>query len=189
MMGATAVLAADLASGAVHWAEDAYARPDTPIVGKLIANANIEHHVRPRAFVSRGWLESSWDLLLVGAVVLAGAAYLDLLSWPVWLFVACAVNANQIHKWSHQNAQENGRIVTFLQKIKLLQTQRHHAQHHRGMKDTHYCSITNVLNPVLDELGFWRGLERVIEKTTGMQRRPDPTVPTVLTRSGHALPA
>lgn len=186
MMGATAVIAADFASGAVHWAEDAYARADTPVIGKLIANANIEHHVKPRAFVSRGWFESSWDLLLVGAVIVAGAAYFDALSWPVWVFVVLAVNANQIHKWSHQNAQENGRIVTFLQRIKVLQTQRHHAQHHRGMKDTHYCSITNVLNPVLDELGFWRGLERVIEKTTGMKRRPDPTITLPATRMAMA---
>lgn len=176
MMGAAAVLAADLVSGAVHWAEDAYARPDTPIIGKLVAKANIEHHAKPRAFVSHSWLQSSWDLALIGTAVIATAAWFDALSWPLCLFVLCAVNANQIHKWSHRNAQENGRIVTFLQKIKLLQTQRHHAQHHRGMKDTHYCSITNVLNPVLDKLRVWRGLERVIEKTTGLTRRPDPTV-------------
>jgi hypothetical protein len=42
-----------------------------------------------------------------------------------------------------------------------------------------------VLNPVLDELGMWRGLERVIEKVSGMQRRPDPTVQV----KGHALAA
>ncbi len=176
MMGTAAVLAADLVSGAVHWAEDAYARPDTPVIGKLIAKANMEHHAKPRAFVTRNWLESSWDLLLVGAVAIGAAWTFDVLSWPVWLFVILSVNANQIHKWSHQNPRENGRIVTFLQRIKLLQTQRHHAKHHSGMKDTHYCSITNVVNPVLDELGVWRGLERVIAKVTGLTRRPDPTV-------------
>jgi ubiquitin-conjugating enzyme E2 variant len=176
LMGTAAVLAADFVSGAVHWAEDAYAREDTPIVGKLIANANIEHHVKPRAFVARGWLESSWDLLLVGVAVIAAAWWMDMLTWPVWLFVILAVNANQIHKWAHQNPQENGRIVTFLQKLRLLQTQRHHAQHHRGEKDSHYCAITNALNPVLDFLGFWHALEWLIEHVTGMQRRPDPTV-------------
>lgn len=176
MLAATAVLAADFVSGAVHWAEDAYARADTPIIGKLIANANIEHHAKPRAFVTRGWLESSWDLLLIGGAVIAAAWWLDLLSWPVWLFVLCAVNANQVHKWAHSNPRENGVIVTFLQKVKLLQTQRHHGKHHSGMKDSHYCALTNVLNPVLDELGFWRGLERGIEKLFGMKRRPDPTV-------------
>jgi ubiquitin-conjugating enzyme E2 variant len=176
IQGAAAVLAADFISGTVHWAEDAYARKDTPIVGKLLAEANLEHHVRPRAFVARGWLESSWDLLAVGVLVIATAWWLDRLAWPVWLFVLCAVNANQIHKWAHSNPRENGALVTLLQKMRLLQTQRHHAQHHRGMKDTHYCAVTNVLNPVLDNLGFWRRLERGIETLFGVKRRPDPTV-------------
>ena len=176
MQGAAAILAADFVSGAVHWAEDAYARPDTPIVGKLIANANIEHHIKPRAFIARGWFESSWDLLLLGSLVVAMACWLDCLTWPIWLFVVCAVNANQIHKWAHSNPRENGPLVTFLQKVKLLQTQRHHAQHHRGMKDSHYCAVTNALNPVLDKVGFWRGLELGIEALFGVKRRPDPTV-------------
>lgn len=176
IQGAAAVLAADFVSGAVHWAEDAYARNDTPIVGKLLAEANIEHHIRPRAFVDRGWLESSWDLLAIGCAVIAAACWLDRLTWPVWVFVICAVNANQVHKWAHSSPRENGALVTFLQKTGLLQTQRHHAQHHRGMKDTHYCAVTNVLNPVLDELGFWHRLERGIEGVLGLKRRPDPTV-------------
>jgi len=176
MQAAAAVLAADFVSGAVHWAEDAYARKDTPIIGKLIADANIEHHAKPRAFVARGWLESSWDLLLVGSAVIAAAWMMDCLTWPIWLFVICAVNANQVHKWAHSNPRENGVIVSFLHRIKLLQTQRHHARHHSGMKDSHYCALTNVLNPVLDKVGFWRGLERGIEKLFGVKRRPDPTV-------------
>ncbi len=176
VQGVATVLAADFVSGLVHWAEDAYARKDTPIVGKLLAEANIEHHAKPRAFVVRTWWESSWDLVLVGAIVLAAASALDLLTWHVWLFVAVAVNANQVHKWAHRSPEENGRVVTFLQRIKLLQTQRHHARHHCGAKTTHYCSVTNVLNPVLDELEFWQALERAIEWTLGWRRRPDPTV-------------
>ena len=183
VQGTATILAADFVSGFVHWAEDAYARKDTPIIGKLIAGANIEHHMRPRAFVERTWLESSWDLLAVGVLVIAGASAMQLLTWHVWLFVFIAINANQIHKWAHRNPRENGALVTFLQKIKLLQTQRHHARHHSGQKDTHYCSVTNVLNPVLDKVGVWRGFERVNELLFGLKRRPDPTVKTA--GAGH----
>ena len=176
IQGATTILAADFVSGFVHWFEDAYARKDTPFIGRLLADANIEHHVRPRAFIRRNWFESSWDLLAIGALVIATAWGLHLLTWHVWLFVLVAVNANQIHKWAHRNPQENGALVTFLQKIKLLQTQRHHARHHIGNKDSHYCSVTNVLNPVLDRLGLWRHLERANVKLFGLHRKPDPTV-------------
>src|SRR5260221_1414946 len=123
---ATVVLVADFVTGAVHWAEDAYARRDTPLIGRLVGEANIEHHHRPRAFLARNWLASSWDLLLLSAVLVAVAWWCDRLSWHIWLFAFLTANANQIHKWTHQNPQENGRIIAWLQNLNLLHTQRHH---------------------------------------------------------------
>jgi hypothetical protein len=174
------VLLADFISGVVHWAEDAYIRKDTPILGKLVANANIEHHEKPRAFVVRGWWESSWDLALLATLLIITAWATGNLTWQIWLFAILSANANQIHKWAHQAPHENGRIITFFQKIKLLQTQRHHAQHHRNLKNSHYCSITNVLNPVLDELEFWKTTENVLNKLFGMTRREDPSIKTAV---------
>ncbi|MGL4574563.1 MAG: fatty acid desaturase CarF family protein [Burkholderiaceae bacterium] len=173
---AGAVLLADFLSGAVHWAEDAYARKDTPIIGKWIGQANIEHHVKPRAFVVRGWWASSWDLALASTAVVIGAWWLNMLTWQVWLFAIVAANANQIHKWAHRAPHENGAFVTWLQRMKLIQTQRHHAKHHSGKKDSHYCSITNFLNPILEELEFWQKLERFNARVFGLKRKPDPTV-------------
>jgi plasmanylethanolamine desaturase len=168
---AAAVLFADFVSGLVHWAEDAYARRDTPIIGKWIGEANLEHHLKPRAFVTRGWWQSSWDLFLASALIVVGAWWLKLLHWSVVLFAIVSTNANQIHKWAHQAPHENGRVVTLFQKLKVLQTQRHHALHHRGAKDSHYCSVTNVLNPVLEQLAFWKRLERFNERVFGLKRR------------------
>lgn len=146
------------------------------MLGRLVAEADIEHHMRPRAFIDRNWFQSAWDLLAIGGVVIAGARAAHLLTWHVWLFVLIAVNANQIHKWARRNPRENGTLVTLLQKFKLPQTQRHHARHHSGQKDAHYCSVTNVLNPVLDQLRVWKTLERINEVLFGLKRRSEPTV-------------
>jgi plasmanylethanolamine desaturase len=170
------VLVADFVSGFVHWAEDAYARRDTPIIGKWIGEANIEHHLKPRAFVTRGWWKSSWDLVLASTLIVCGAWWLKLLTWQVWLFAFISSNANQIHKWSHRAPHENGRFITLLQKTKLIQTQRHHAKHHASPKNSHYCSITNFLNPILEELEFWTLLERFNARVFGLKRRADPSV-------------
>jgi plasmanylethanolamine desaturase len=168
---ACAVFLADFLSGLVHWAEDAYARKDTPIIGKLIGEANIEHHQKPRAFVGRSYLESSWDLLLLAITVVLGAWYFDKLNWQVLVFAMVAANANQIHKWAHRAPHENGVVITFLQRLKLLQTQKHHGKHHQGAKNSYYCSVTNFLNPLLEELEFWTRMERLIEKLTGAKRK------------------
>ena len=177
------VLVADFVSGVVHWLEDAYARKDTPIIGKWIGEANIEHHSKPRAFISRGWWASSWDLALAGVLVVSGAWWMKLLSWHVWIFAFVSANANQVHKWAHRAPHENGRLITWLQKSKLVQTQRHHAKHHSGEKNSHYCSVTNFLNPILEALGFWKKIERFNEKIFGLKRKLDPTVKVTVTKT------
>ena len=52
--------------------------------------------------------------------------------------------------------------MTQLQRLYVLQTPRHHGRHHQGDKNTHYCVVTTFLNPLLEEVGFWRRLEKLV---------------------------
>ena len=91
MQTVIAVLAAELAAGAVHWFEDAYVREDTPVVGQFIARAkHCIHHHYPRHFTPgiAGW-KARWDLThccsrTAGMFVLGAEWLLGLLTWPVW---------------------------------------------------------------------------------------------------------
>ena len=49
--------------------------------------------------------------------------------------------------------------------------------HHTNPKDVRYCPVTNALNPVLDALQFWVGLEWLLARVFGLHRRPDTSVP------------
>jgi len=167
---------ADFASGLIHWAEDAYFTEDTPMLGRLLIRPNIIHHHYPRFFTRYTWLQSSWDLLVLGAVVLAGAWAFNILTWQVWLFVAVSVNANEIHKWSHRTRKENGVIISKLQDWRILQTPHQHALHHTDPKNTHYCPVTNIVNPVLEKLRFWTGLEWLVWRLTGVRHKQDTSV-------------
>ncbi len=166
------VLLADLVSGVVHWWEDAYARVGEGPLGR-VARDNLRHHARPREFLAKGYWASSWDLWLLGALVVAVACVFDALSWHVLLFVLLVANANQVHKWAHMRSDELPHLVHWAQRVQLLQSTRHHSKHHQGARNTHYCVLTNLLNPVLEELQLWSRIERVIEKLTGVARRDD----------------
>ncbi len=156
------ILVADFVTGFVHWLEDSYWSPETPILGKWLIEANLEHHKNGQAFLKKSWLASSWDLYLTGMITLMTAYYLNFLTWELWLFVIISMNANQIHKWAHITRYENKpNIIGLLQKMYILQRTDHHGQHHRKPNNSHYCVITNILNPVLDRLQFWRMLESV----------------------------
>ena len=134
---------------------------------------NIVHHHYPRLFTKLTWWQSSWDLLLLGALIVGGAAWADVLTWHVWLFAILCVNANQVHKWSHMSRAEVGPLVSFLQDYWILQTPRQHALHHTDPKNTFYCPLTNLLNPALEFVGLWPKLEAVIEALTGATHRQD----------------
>ncbi|MFN9421301.1 MAG: fatty acid desaturase CarF family protein [Pirellula sp.] len=46
----------------------------------------------------------------------------------------------------------------------MLQSPKHHAQHHIEPFESKYCVMTDWLNPILDRLDFWRRLEEIIWK-------------------------
>ena len=167
---------ADFAAGVIHWAEDAYFTEKTPVIGPLFIRPNIVHHHYPRFFTRLSWWQSSWDLVLASAALLAVAWPLGLLSWQLGLFVVLSANANEIHKMAHRTRAENGRLISALQDWHILQTPRHHGLHHSDPKNTYYCPITNLVNPVLERIGFWARLEAMIEKLTGATHRKDTAV-------------
>jgi len=173
---AATVFAAEFVAGLVHWFEDAYVRENTPLLGKVIARPNIVHHHYPRYMTRHNWWQSSFDLLCLSVSLVLAAWCVGWLTWEVWLFAIVSANANEIHKWTHRTRKENGRVISFLQDIRVLQTARHHARHHTDPKNSHYCTITNFLNPVLDRVHFWDGMEWMLARTFGLRRREDTSV-------------
>ena len=170
---ATAVLAADFVVGVFHWIEDAYLRDDCPVLGELVARHNILHHYRPRHFLKKSWVASCWDLWLVAGLILTAVWVFGTLTPAVWVFALLAGNANQIHKWAHRSRRENGPWINLLHDLRILQGPKHHAIHHTDPKSTHYCVITEFLNPILERIRFWTRLECWLRKAFGVRRRSD----------------
>lgn len=169
-----AVLAADFVSGLVHWAEDTFGSVNTPIIGKWIVAPNVLHHEDGSAFTALSWWQSSWDLVLASALVLALSVPLGMFGGPMILFCFLGANANEAHKWNHLGSKRAGLVPRILWKLGFLQSPRHHLQHHAGQKNTRYCVWTPLLNPVLDRLLFWRLMERLfVPLAGGAPRRED----------------
>jgi hypothetical protein len=106
-------------------------------------------------------------------LIVLSASLMGLLTWQVWLFAVVGANANQIHKWAHRTPQENGWLIDLLQRCRFVQTPRHHACHHTDPKSSHYCVLTDFLNPILDGLRVWEFLEFAIHRLFGVARRID----------------
>jgi len=124
--------------------------------------------------VSNSWYVSS-ELLIFSCVAAVIVAWLlGRLSPMVLLAAVLGANANQVHKWSHRTRAENGPLIAAAQRLRLVQSPSHHRRHHLDGKDSHYCVLTDCLNPILDYCGFWRGLERLLG-VFGLEKRNDDT--------------
>ena len=166
------ILLVDFLTGFFHWLEDSYFDESTPIIGKLVIGPNLEHHVRPMAFTeSTYWERNAITIYL--ALAFAGVSYLcGVLTLPWGLAILLGSQGNQIHYWTHIKARHVPSIIWWLQRFRILQTQAHHVGGHHGQPfDDHYCIITNIVNPVLDTVRFWRGVEWIIYQLTGVRPR------------------
>lgn len=160
----------DFITGFVHWLEDSYANPEIWWM-RVVAEDNILHHKKPRAFLQKSWWQSSYDLVFLSCLYLLVNYLWFSVSWHDIVFVILVVNANQVHKWSHQRDDEKSYFVRKLQQWKILQSVRNHGKHHRACMNSHYCTFGNFLNPVLEYLGFWRKLEFAVSALFNVQPR------------------
>ena len=156
-----ALVCADFLAGFGHWLEDTYCWEDFPIpfIRNFICEPNIEHHHNPQSLDgSDFWSRNHFQLLLgcVGYMAVAfviGGSYF----WFMTMFFMSF--ANEVHFWNHQGRLTGWR--KFLRDTTLIQTMKMHSLHHKHVIDN-YCVITNWVNPILDGIRFWRGLEIII---------------------------
>lgn len=164
----------DFISGVIHWLEDRYGNPEWPVIGHTIRE-NQQHHFTPRSFLKGNLWSRNREVLAIGLLFLAAFRAFDALNVFTISAVLFGVAAGEVHASAHRSPQENGRLITALQKTGLMQSRRHHAAHHRQGKDMHCCVLTNHLNPVLERARLFQRLEAGIARL-GVHARPDLSV-------------
>lgn len=159
------VFVGDFITGLVHFILDQYAGPNTPIIGKLVFEKNARHHHHPRQIVEKSYFDLTATSWLFGVILLATSYFVfKQIHWEVAFMLAYGANANVIHKWTHRTTAENGKLISFFQKMKFIQSRRHHGIHHRAPFDVNYCILTDLLNPILRKVRFWESTIFILSK-------------------------
>ena len=178
--------AADFLTGFFHWLEDTYCLENMPLIGGFICEPNIDHHIDPQLMVRVGnfFSRNYFQWLLSGA--------LFLLAWLIgfgniytFLTLLFASMGNEVHRWNH--IARPGPLVAFIKETGLIQAHRQHSMHHKPPHDSYYCVLSSQLNPVLERINFWRGLERAVEILTGIRpKREDRRDAKPMKKQKHA---
>jgi plasmanylethanolamine desaturase len=173
-------LAADLASGLVHWAADTWGSPDLPILGRALLGPFREHHRDPLAITRHDFVETNGNNCLGSLPVLGLALWLVpdadrsgslFLSAFLGALVFWVLLTNQFHKWAHLPAPPP--LPAFLQRWHLILPPAHHQLHHTRPFTSHYCITTGWLNWPLNWARFFPVLEWCITTCTGALPRRD----------------
>lgn len=156
-------LLADLLTGAFHWWEDRFGNENWPLIGPWIIAPNQLHHIEPLAFAQNGfWGRNRASIFATGAF---GVVWLAAFGPSIMLFATLfgGAIANEVHYFAHCPKEANA-VVRVLQQTGLLQSPKSHSTHHRPPHLTNFCVLTDWLNPPLEALGFWRGLEHIFRR-------------------------
>ncbi len=156
------LLAVDLLSGFIHWAEDTWTAPGaSKLLDQWVVLDNIEHHRKPGTIRAGHYWATNRVCIALALVVGCALVLLGVHAWQAFAIVALASQSNHVHLWAH--SANPPRVIAWLQRYGILQSPAHHGEHHKRPYASRFCTMTNYLNPVLDGIHFWRGLERVIE--------------------------
>lgn len=95
---------------------------------------------------------------------------------PVWLgacagaFMWFVCMSQQFHAWAHMRRSELHPAVLALMDAGLLISCKAHGAHHRQPYEGDYCIVSGMWNGVLDQSGFFRGLEKIVQKVSCLDR-------------------
>jgi hypothetical protein len=160
---------ADMVSGGLHWLFDSYTSPSKhPLISRPFRVFKI-HHDEPNLITKHDAHAVDYETLLV-AMVLNVVLYLcGIPVWesPFWAMVGVWGGfTNRFHCWAH--VKNPPMIARVLQKLRLVLTAKHHAEHHRAPQIRYY-SISNglIANPLLEAMGIWPKVEWLVFKLTG----------------------
>jgi plasmanylethanolamine desaturase len=172
------MIAADLASGLVHWGADTWGRDDLPIIGKALLVPFRVHHINPDDFARRSFVDTNGEVAAITLMVLVPLLLIPLdtgRGGAVALFglTFCGLGmlTNQIHQWAHLDRVPVP--VRWLQRFRLVLRHEDHAHHHERPYDVQYCITTGWCNRPLQTIDFYRRVETVITRLTGAVPRHD----------------
>lgn len=161
---------ADLVTGIFHWGVDNYGDEATPVFGPVI-DAFQGHHNHPWVIAEREVANNLGSVAKAATFLILPLPFMQDVDPHQRLFLVSLLSnaalSQQYHAWAHSKPSRNPEPVRVLQRAGILLSSREHAVHHRSPHAVKYCIVNGWWNPVLDSLGVFSALEKVILRLGG----------------------
>ena len=163
----SSIIFGDFATGVFHWSVDNYGSIKTPIFGAVCV-AFQGHHDTPWTITFRSFANNVFKICyatigFLSLLMLTNPGPLTRIFFT--LFINWWMLSQEFHKYAHM------KVVPpkwkLLQDSGIILSKKEHGLHHTPPFEGHYCILTGICNPILDNTKFFRHLERIVYKITG----------------------
>lgn len=161
------IIFGDFVTGIFHWSVDNYGQLETPIFGSVCA-AFQGHHITPYTITFRSFINNVYKIAYgtIPMLVILSISSIDVnLRVFLTLFINWWLLSQEFHKYSH--LRQVPEFIKFFQENNIILSKKEHGLHHSAPYEGHYCILTGICNPVLDNSNFFRYLENIVFKLTG----------------------
>jgi len=166
---ALSVVLGDFATGIFHWSVDNYGSIKTPVFGGVCV-AFQGHHDSPWTITFRSFANNVFKICYASIPALALIAIAPI-SPLMRIFFSLFINwwmiSQEFHKYAHMKSVPSP--WKSLQDRGIILSKKEHGLHHTSPFEGHYCILTGICNPILDKTNFFRYLERIVYKITGVE--------------------
>lgn len=175
------IIISDVLIAFFHWIEDTYFDycMNIPIL-RGIAKRNEMHHYFPRDIMYTSFLKSimvptTISLLIVLSVaVVCSPRFVIKYAYFFATLVLIGTFSGYMHALCHARNCERPPWYALLSEMGILVGHDHHKQHH-DIPTCKYGVLFPMTNYLLDGIGFWRFLEKIVLVVTGI--RPNSKIP------------
>ena len=165
---ALSVVLGDFGTGVFHWATDNYGSVKTPVFGSVCA-AFQGHHVTPWTITFRSFANNVYKICygtIPALMIVAAVPMAPLVKMFFTLFITWWMISQELHKFSHMRSTP--KAIKIFQDMGLILSKKEHGLHHTAPFEGHYCILTGICNSFLDDSKFFRHLENIVFKLSGM---------------------
>ncbi|MBS3167523.1 hypothetical protein J4216_00155 [Candidatus Woesearchaeota archaeon] len=165
------IISIDFISGLVHWFCDTWGNRKWFFIKPFI-----EHHKNQKEICKHSFTQINGNNAMIIIPFLFLAIFINnkdkvnfIISSLIWIMSIFGLITNQIHKWAHMD--KIPKTIKILQKVGIIISPKKHNIHHRDKHDKHYSITNGLTNKLLDKIRFYKLLERIITKLTGINPR------------------
>ncbi len=159
----------------VHWFLDTWTVKATTLRNRTFNQAKT-HHYYPHLVVKKDFFSRNDDAiygsLCIGLLYIIIKMYCAMnVKILVYSMMLSTFVSLEIHRYAHMKINEVPYVIRLIQKTGIILSRESHFRHHNGKFHQSYDLMSGIMNDIVDWIGVYPLLEKIVTGLTGMQPR------------------